>query len=261
MTKYETLTVIISGIALLLSILIPLSSYIYNKFLKKLEINILPFDFTSLFHNESGSYFRAKFAIECKNKPLTIKTINATIIKEQNNETYKYKWSFLESLFCWISADPNNRAFTTQYATPMTLCNDSITPFIIEFATADETYRNKSTAIIQARDKEITNLKNKAQNIDSYESFVKYVKKQDEYNQLYTKLFDAFIWKEGSYIIEFEIIYDKNKSYKSTFRFQINEEEMKNLQTNIDEIIFNREKELFGINKFFNYVNKTLSED
>ena len=93
MTTYELIAIILS----ILALVIPALKWLYDKFLKRLEIDFLPSGMITLLHNRSGSYITLGGVYEAKNKSTTVKEISAKVIRKSDNATLSLLWSVFPS--------------------------------------------------------------------------------------------------------------------------------------------------------------------
>lgn len=263
MTQYEKLSITISILAILISTFVPIGKFLWKKYVTKLSLNILVFDKLLLLFNESGAYFKMKFAIECNNHPTTIKNVKAKITRVENNETNIYEWSFLESTSMWLGIEPSSRTITSQYAGPIKLEANSLTPLYIEFSNENQKYCNDIKRGVNERDDSILALKKEFQlsgNFSDYESFQQEYRKKSSYNQLYALFSDKCYWKEGDYSLKIIITYGNNETYTKQYFFSISKEDSENLKQNIDEIIFGRIKQEYWLKPYLNIIYVKVKE-
>ena len=80
-SPYECWSLLLSALAIFISIAIPVTQFLVKKF-KRLKISIIPFEQTAitLLFNESGAYIKLLMCLECKNQDTTIKKIRKRFI-------------------------------------------------------------------------------------------------------------------------------------------------------------------------------------
>ncbi len=262
MTEYEKLSIIISAFAVLFSVLIPLSQFVYKKYWRRLKLNILPFDKLTLLFNESGSYLKIKFAIDCLNQSVTVKNIKATVTKTSNNETNIFNWLFFESVqmnFVTGTYTPNT-IFSTQYATPVRYPADTLNPLIVEFANIDNKINSDLAEMKKKKDIAIQEACSRETGVFDYSSFCDRFKQDSKYLSIYNGYSECFLWKEGVYDVKITVTYDNNKLYTKSFTFQINKEEEEILKKNIEEVIFCRLKQSYYIPTSFGLISTDMKE-
>lgn len=225
-------------------------------------MDILPFDKLILLFNESGSYLKIKFAINCLNQSIIVKNIKATVTKKSNNETNTFNWSFFESVqmnFITGTYNPNT-IFSTQYATPVRYPEDTLNPLIVEFANTDnktnsdlaETRKKKDIAIQEACSGETGAF--------DYSTFSEQFKQNSKYLDIYSAYMACFLWNEGEYDVKITVTYDNDKFYNKSFTFQITREDEEILKKNIEEVIFCRLKQSYYIPVSFGLISTDMNE-
>lgn len=261
MTEYEILSVRLSIIAILLSILIPFVQFAYNKWFKRLKLDILPFDKLILLFNESGSYLKIKFAINCLNQSITVKNIKATVSKKSNNETNIFNWSFFESVqMNFVTGATPNTIFSTQYATPVRYPADTLNPLIVEFANTDNKTNSDLAETRKKRDIAIQESRSRETGAFDYSTFSEQFKQNSKYLDIYSAYMDCFLWKEGEYDVKITVTYDNDKFYTKSFTFQITKEEEEILKKNIEEVIFCRLKQFYYIPVSFGLISTDMNQ-
>ena len=64
LSRYETITTVLSIIAICVSILIPLVQWVYKKWIATAIVKFYPTGQATLFFNQSGSYIRINGVVE-----------------------------------------------------------------------------------------------------------------------------------------------------------------------------------------------------
>ena len=139
MSSYEKYSLIISIIAIAISIGVPLLQWLYKK-TKRLKLSIIPFENNPLsLFNESGCYFKLMFCIQCENQDTTITSIEVTLKRQSDTWEKTYKWSSLDSIYLnWFGNNTANRINSATYARPYKIKENTLEPFIIEFLIQDD---------------------------------------------------------------------------------------------------------------------------
>ena len=135
-SPYECWSLLLSALAIFISIAIPVTQFLVKKF-KRLKISIIPFEQTAitLLFNESGAYIKLLMCLECKNQDTTIKKIHVNITRNSDKESCNFEWSTLESIYVnWFGANVSNRINSISYARPFKIGADTLEPLIIEFS-------------------------------------------------------------------------------------------------------------------------------
>ena len=238
MSFYEKATLICSAFAIILSIFIPLLQFAFKK-MKRLKISIVPFETNSLnlLFNESGSYFKFSFCIACQNKPTTISSMHAKIIKKSDNSEKIFNWSSFESVYInWFGNNSANRINSVSYARPYKINADILEPFIIEFSNTDfidlrklcDDRDQKLLRYVQFGEKQFTTLN------DLHKSYVTL----DEYHTLCDAYKDYLFWTPDDYELILNLNHDIKKKKVFKYKFSINENDYSLLCKNQDSIIF-----------------------
>lgn len=244
MTLYEKLTLICSGIAILLSILIPLFQFIIKLIIKQarsLKLSIIPFETNSLslFFNESGSYFKFSFCIECLNKPSTISSIKARIIKKEDKTEKSFTWSSFEPVIVnWFGYDSSNRINSVSYARPYRINPGSLEPFIIEFSNSDSSELQKICFDRNQKLQRYLCFNNKQFNsiYDCHNSYIEL----DEYQELSDSFKRFLFWTPSDYELTMDVFHDIQVKETYKYTFSVSEEDYTLLCKNIESIIFSQ---------------------
>lgn len=240
MSFYEKATLLCSAIAILLSILIPLVQFIISKS-KRLKLSTIPFENNSLylFFNECGSYFKFSFCISCQNRPATISSIHAKIVRKSDGTEKLFNWSTLESVYVnWFGINSANRINSVSYARPCKINADTLEPFIVEFANTDADHLQELCAV---RDQQLLRyVQFGEKQINSVDDLRKTYTVLDEYRQL-CKNYNCFLfWLPGEYELSLTIKHDVKKEKIIKYNFSISENEYSNISKNEESIIFNQ---------------------
>ena len=84
MTKYETISTVLSIIAIVLTILIPLSQWVWKKWIMTAKVKYYPTGQATLFFNQSGSYIRINGVLEAERSAATIKKMSVALTRKQD---------------------------------------------------------------------------------------------------------------------------------------------------------------------------------
>lgn len=238
MSLYQKASLICSAIAILLSILIPLAQYLF-KLAKRRKLSIIPFssDSLTLLFNESGSYFKLSFCIECQNKNSTISSICAKIIRKSDKLEKTYTWSCFESVYInWFGQNSDNRINSVSYARPCKLSADTLEPFIVEFSNSDT---KELRELCSTRDKNLLRyVQFGDKTFTSLDDFHKFYITRDEYHELCGSYKNYLYWFPGEYELIIELHHDVRKKKSFSFNFSVTENEYKSFCKNTDSIIF-----------------------
>lgn len=258
-SPYECWSLLLSALAIFISIAIPVTQFLVKKF-KRLKISIIPFEQTAitLLFNESGAYIKLLMCLECKNQDTTIKKIHVNITRNSDKESCNFEWSTLESIYVnWFGANVSNRINSISYARPFKIGADTLEPLIVEFS------GNGSIALkdfCHNRNLQLQRfMQFSGEQFQSVDDVCKkYKAESSEYPDLVSELSKYFFWKAGDYTLTISILHDLAKTTSSTFTFNLNAKESELLQRNIDSTIFGRLYESTPTPMVFNVINKPL---
>lgn len=132
MSKYELYSLIISIIAIAISILVPLGKWIYIKIFLAAKIEYYPTGEATLFFNQSGSYIRLNGVIESKRKAATIKKMRIGLTRKLDDRKLNLAWSYLVSPISQSML--GNFVQTTEAAHPFRVEADSVACAFVEYS-------------------------------------------------------------------------------------------------------------------------------
>lgn len=268
MSSYEKYSLIISIIAIAISIGVPLLQWLYKK-TKRLKLSIIPFENNppSLLFNESGCYFKLMFCIQCENQDTTITSIEVTLKRQSDTWEKTYKWSSLDSIYLnWFGNNTANRINSATYARPYKIKENTLEPFIIEFLIQDDASKVNSecnaneTSLFQFMhfnpDYQISSCKTIDELKTTIASIKAGYKRTNEYSSINKTLKQYFYWKADKYLLNLSIHYGVDKCKQCTYEFEISQEESDEFSKNFEEITFcrlhkscNLPNNLFSLNK------------
>ena len=84
MTEYESISITISIVAIILTFLIPILQWIWRNWIVSAKMKYYPTGQASLFFNQSGAYMRINGIIESERKATTIKIIKITVTRKKD---------------------------------------------------------------------------------------------------------------------------------------------------------------------------------
>lgn len=105
MTLYECSSLIVSALALALSLLIPFCQFIHRKS-QKTKLEIIPFDGypLTLYFDKAGSTLDFKFSLSCSKKDCVIRSVKARIWN-YSGPTTTFDWDTLNPInLSWANA-------------------------------------------------------------------------------------------------------------------------------------------------------------
>ena len=97
LSRYETITTVLSIIAICVSILIPLVQWVYKKWIATAIVKFYPTGQATLFFNQSGSYIRINGVVESERSAATIKKMSIVLTRKRDDRKLNLDWSFLIS--------------------------------------------------------------------------------------------------------------------------------------------------------------------
>lgn len=229
MTEYEIITVVLSALAILLSILIPLVQWIWKKWITRANVKFYPVGFATLMFNQSGSYLQLNGVIESEKKAVSIRKMRVRLTRKKDNRTLNLTWSHLIS--------PVNQRLvgnimqTTECAHPFRVDGDSIMTTFIEytdpFDSFGKTFRTNTSKLFEEADR-LPILQS------DYSSAAKSYSAAKEYSEVKQILKDEFYWLVGQYCLDVIVDYNNSKKVFS-YEFSISENDYNDLSQNIDE--------------------------
>jgi len=241
-TDYLSLIAIVVSI---LALLMPLWQYLYQKFFRPLKIRIIPFNKTAFLFNESGSYIKMKFSIDCENQDMVISKIGVEVTSHRKvkKEILLLNWNFFEPVnFNWLGSNMSNSINTTAYARPIKVNKSSIEPFIIEFSSNSQDVINELSALSDERSNSLNNYIATLPNKDTVkiQEVIDGYKNTNEYSTTFNAYEKYLFWEAGDYSLKVIIEYGKDKQYTQTYKFSLDSQEAQKIKENIEKTIFCR---------------------
>lgn len=143
MTKYETIAVALSTLA----ILMPIIKWFWIKFIIKPRLEYYPNGTAYLYTNNSGSYIRIDGVFEAQNKPIVVKDVALKVIRKNDEKILNLVWS------SFISPVNQNVmgvfSSTAEAAHPFKIEQDSIGCAFIEYANQYNSAFRKITPLLE----------------------------------------------------------------------------------------------------------------
>lgn len=259
MNTYEKWSLVVSILAIIISITVPLIQYMCKR-IKRLHLDLIPFanNGITIFFNESGSYFRASFCIRCQNQDTTISNINATITRSDTCSKV-FEWSYFDSIYVnWLGTNTNNRINSVSCARPYKIKADTLEPFIIEFSNDENKNSNR---ICTKRDSMLSRFIQFSTPIENINQLHQTFKASQNYTELINDYNQLFFWDAGQYCLQFDITHDVNKISSSMFHFNISNEESQKLKENSEQTVFCSVHNSYNIPCNFYTLTKELIKD
>lgn len=250
MTFYELIAILLAALA----ILIPIIQAIWNKWIKKPQLNYYQNGKAVLFFNQSGSYIRVDGVYEALKKSITVNKIDLSIKRHKDGQNLNLSWSTITS--------PINQNFvgnfmqTTEIAHAFRIETDSIACAFIEFTdsfnSAGKSFKESTNDLF----KKVNWLKSM---YNLYEEALNKYKGDEEYAKARNKIEKDFFWEIGKYEVIIAVKYG-NKTKRFRFEFTVNEQDYKKLIGNIEESLITPLKSAYGINWYYQNVEVELSK-
>lgn len=254
MTKYETISVIVSIIAVALSILIPLTRWIWKRFIMQAKVKYYPTGQAVLFFNQSGSYIRAYGVLESEKKAATIKKMKIIITRQRDEQKLNLLWSYLIS--------PVNQSLignsiqTTEAAHPFRVEADSVACAFVEFSDPSDSSGKKIRNICANLNPLIQQMAQGKNYNEALDEFIK----SPEFLSAKSQVANDFFWEIGKYSLDIIVEYSKNKSKTFTYEFSVSEHDSMELRNNIDESIITQVKSYYSVRYAYRSPLVELSE-
>ncbi len=254
MTKYETASVIISIIAVVLSILIPLARWVWNRFIMKAKVNYYPTGQVIPYFNHSGSYLRLYGVLESERKAATIRKMRVEITRQLDEHKLKLTWS------CFIS--PVNQSIvgnsiqTNEIVHPFRVEADSVACAFIEYSDPSDSSGIKIRKICD-------DLLPSIQQIipeHSYEQARVVFFKSPEYIEAKNNLLSDFFWEIGKYSLDVFVEYGKQKNKRFSYEFAVSPQNSIDLRNDLDEVLISQLKMQYQKSFGFKYPTIEISE-
>ena len=225
MTQYERASLYLSGIAVVISVAIPLVQFIYHK-IQRPRLHIIPFDGQplTLSFDTFGPYAWFRFSIQCENESCIVKTIKLSICRANGESLYSAKWVLLKPIHV-------NRMFAdVQHATidtstlvhPIRIGAGKLEPLNVEFeASVSANHHN----LIQKLQAAVGSACLASQNADE-------VLMDQSVSSAIDELGKSCPWLEGDYTAEITILYDAAGSIARQYGFSITSDQAAALSDN-----------------------------
>lgn len=237
MTKYETIAVILSTVA----ILIPIIRWAVRKWLIKAELFFYPTGHTYLYFDQIGSYLRIDGVYEARNKPVVIRNMTVQVIRKKDNATRIRQWnSFVNPANQTVMGAVTSM---TEAAHPFRIEADSVmcafTVFTDFYASSQKSLQQFFEASSEVAMKLESNQMPFAMARNQFVNSPEYIKLQEQLKK------ECF-WEISKYdviiITEYE---NRKKEFK--YKFEITKDTMDIISCNIEETAFAKLNELYRI--------------
>ncbi|MBQ3262810.1 MAG: hypothetical protein IJH52_06520 [Oscillospiraceae bacterium] len=241
LSRYETITTVLSIIAICVSILIPLVQWVYKKWIATAIVKFYPTGQATLFFNQSGSYIRINGVVESERSAATIKKMSIVLTRKRDDRKLNLDWSFLISP---VNANLlGNYVQTTEAAHPFRVEADSVACSFVEYSDPSDSSGIKIRNICS----NLAPLVSQCVNNHTYEEALDIFSKSPEYIDAKNSLLSDFYWEIGKYSVDVSIEYSKRKTKTFSYEFTVTEQNSKDLRNNIDESLIAKLKDIFRV--------------
>lgn len=199
----------------------------------------------TLIFNKGGSYLNLKIAFHSINKPCIINDMQINIFNNTTNDEFEFEWGyFKEPSNAWVSNMTNNIFNFVTFARPIEINSDSTRSYEIEFYSTKQknfgySYENLKKIIYEKfgnilQEKNIKYIDDKI-----FREISHTIKNNDEIKKILEKDISPHnIWQSGEYTISIKTTYNRTKSLKYTYKFEISEHKSKILSAdNIFDLV------------------------
>ncbi|WP_165055098.1 MULTISPECIES: hypothetical protein [unclassified Adlercreutzia] len=237
MAKYEMLTLIISCIAIITSIAIPLAGHIYRK-LQKPKLDIYEFEHQPLtvMYSTLGNRIRFNFSILCQNAPCVVRSIEAEVFHEASGELMRMRWVIMEPVRSdWangMGSIINLNSMTPAH--PLLIDANALVPLSVHFEPLDNSaFHDAYNRRLALGDVELPETLEKQRPSDRFDG----LPHAGGIDALMRQLKELCFWDHGRYRLRVRLIYDANKSHEKDFYFDLAAEESDQLRSNAKKLL------------------------
>ena len=254
MSKYETISTILSIIAIALSILIPFVQWVWKKWIVNAKVNYYPTGQATLFFNQSGSYIRFNGILESQRKAATIKKMSLVLTRKRDDRKLNLAWSFLISPV--NQSMLGNYVQTMEAAHPFRVEADSIACAFVEYSDPSDSPGKKIRKICSDLSSSMLHI---SQNL-SFDEALSAFSKSPEYIDAKNNILSDFYWEIGKYTVDVSVDYNNRKTKSFSFDITVSEQDYTDLRNNIDESLIIKLKEYYHIPLAFSSPMVEVSE-
>lgn len=254
LTRYETITTVLSIIAICVSILIPVTQWVYKKWLATAIVKFYPTGQATLFFNQSGSYIRLNGVIEAERSAATIKKMSIVLTRKRDDRKLNLTWSYLVSP---VNANMlGNYVQTTEAAHPFRVEADSVVCAFVEYNDPSDSSGIKIRKICS----DLIPLFPQPPHIIPYYQAFSELCKLHEYIDAKNSLSSEFFWEIGKYSVDVILEYGKQKTKTFSYEFNVTEQNSMDLRSNIDESLIAKLKEHYRMPWAFKFPLVEITE-
>lgn len=225
-----------SWIAIGLSIGIPLFQYLWKTYWIKAKVKFHHDGQATLFFNKSGAYIRINGVIESERKSVVIKKVNLKLTHDKTNKELNLTWfRFISPVTQTMFGNNFQQASTLSQETahPIRVEANSIACTFIEFGDYSQTSFIKIQKICSKLEQSLFKQNLKPSFKDTFNS----ISTDPIYLDSTHKISEEYYWNLGTYSVDITIEYDNKKQEQFSYTFEINNYELEQLNSNIDEIL------------------------
>lgn len=241
MTKYEIVSTVVSIVAVVLSMLIPLSQWAWKKWIMTAKVKYYTNGQATLFFNQSGSYIQINGVLESERAAATIKKMSIVLTRKRDDRKLNLVWSYLIS--------PVNQKMlgnfvqTMEAAHPFRVEADSVACAFVEYSDPSDSSGIK----IRKTCADLAPLLIQMAQNHSYDEALAALSKSPEYIDAKNTILSDFYWEIGKYTIDVSIEYGQRKMKTFSFDFTVSEQNNSDLSNNIDESLITKLKEGYRV--------------
>ena len=229
MTKYERISVILSIIAIIISVSVPFVQWLYKE-KRKAVLKYYPTGRAFLYTNRSGSYLRLDGVFEALKKPISLKKISISITRDKDDKKLKLEW------LKFYSPTTQNlmgmQASAEELAHPFRIDADHVTCAFIEFFDPVE---SAGKAIRPEHEKLVEECNRiKATEPDFKTALAKLIN-TETYRRARSAIEKELFWEIGKMKAVISASFE-NRSETFTVEFSVSENQYAMLISGIDEI-------------------------
>ena len=241
LNRYETITTVLSIIAICVSILIPFVQWVYKKWIATAIVKFYPTGQATLFFNQSGSYIRINGVIESERSSTTIKKMSIVLTRKRDDRKLNLIWSYLVSP---VNASMlGNYVQSSEAAHPFRVEADSVACAFVEYSDPSDSSGKKIRSICA----DLLPLIMQVVQKHTYDEALTALSKSPEYLDAKNNVLGDFFWEIGQYMVDVSVEYGKQKTKTFSFDFTVSEQDYNDLRSNIDESLIAKLKDFYSV--------------
>ena len=241
LNRYETITTVLSLIAICVSILIPLVQWVYKKWIATAIVKFYPTGQANLFFNQSGSYIRLNGVIESERSAVTIKKMSIVLTRKRDNRELNLTWSYLISP---VNASmQGNYVQSMEAAHPFRVEADSVACAFVEYSDPSDSSGIKIRKICSDLMPSLL----QATQDRPYDEAISVFCKLPEYIDAKNSLLSDFFWEIGKYAVDVAVEYGSQNKRTFSYNFSVTEQNYTDLYSNMDESLITMLKKHYDV--------------